>query len=162
MIDIILGIGHLAASNTPHTQIKTYALGSCVAIILLCPRMRSVGMVHVALAEAQINPGKAATLPGYFADTGLPALLKEMGLLTGRLGPAELYAKITGGASLIGTNDTFNIGQRNIRKIKELLAGSGIRLVAEDVGGTISRTVAVATNTGEVEISSPGRPNWKL
>jgi len=38
----------------------------------------------------------------------------------------------------------------------------GIRIAAEDVGGNFSRTVTVTVRNGEVMLSSPGRPNWKL
>ncbi len=34
MSDIIIGIGEIAVSNKPGDIIKTYALGSCVAVIM--------------------------------------------------------------------------------------------------------------------------------
>ena len=162
MIDIVLGIGNLGASNTPLSTIKTYALGSCVAIVLFCPDTSAVGMVHVALSDSSINPAKAAQLPGYFADTGLPALLHKMAQINIKSPKARMFAKIAGGASMIGSNDVFNIGPRNVQTVKSLLAEAGIPLTAEDTGSTISRTVAAPIDSGEIEISSPGVPVKKI
>ena len=78
MSNVILGVGEYGASRTPGDIVKTFALGSCVAVILMCPKTRTVGMVHVALPESKINPEKVKTRPGYFADTGIPALMKQM------------------------------------------------------------------------------------
>ena len=63
---------------------------------------------------------------------------------------------------MIASSDTFNIGPRNILQVKSLLTAARIPLVAEDTGGTYSRTVSVSVDTGEVELSSPGQPNWKI
>lgn len=162
MIDIVLGIGHLGASNTPMSTVKTYALGSCVAIVLFCPDTLAVGMVHIALSESSINPAKAAQMPGYFADTGLPALLKKMAQINTRKPNARMFAKIAGGACMIGSNDVFNIGPRNVNKVKSLLAAAGVPLTAEETGGTVSRTVAAPVYSGGIEISSPGLPIRKI
>ena len=162
MLEITLGIGHLGATNTPLSGLKTYALGSCVAVILLCPDTKGVGMVHIALSDSSINRAKATELPGYFADTGLPALLQKMATVNGNKKNIRMFAKLAGGASMIGSSDTFNIGPRNILQVKSLLTAARIPLVAEDTGGTYSRTVSVSVDTGEVELSSPGQPNWKI
>ena len=99
MAEIVIGVGGLGASNTRGTTIKTYALGSCVAVVLLDPQTRTVGMVHVALPDSTIRPEKVASLPGYFADTGIPALLQEM-RKCGTRGPQGLIVKLAGsGAS---------------------------------------------------------------
>jgi chemotaxis protein CheD len=69
---------------------------------------------------------------------------------------------LAGGASVMSINDTFNIGRRNIQMVRTLLKGFGLKIIAEDVEGTISRTVTALVSTGEVILSSPGRPDWKL
>ncbi|MDO3378089.1 chemotaxis protein CheD [Geoalkalibacter halelectricus] len=162
MSNMILGIGDLGASKNPEDTVKTFALGSCVAVIMLDPKTRTVGMVHCALPEARINPAKAQERPGYFADSGIPALLKEMARHgcdpTGR----GFIVKLAGGAKVMDPNDTFNIGKRNLLAAKKILWAQGLGAVAEDVGGNFSRTVTITVRTGEVMLSSPGRPNWKL
>jgi len=162
MIDIVLGIGHLGAANMPGSTIKTFALGSCVALVLFSPACNGVGMVHIALSESSINPTRAAELPGYFADTGFPALMKKMAMMNRGKPDPGIYAKITGGASMIGASDVFNIGLRNVAKIKELLRAAGISLRAEETGKSISRTVSAEIGSDGVTIFTPGRPTWKI
>lgn len=162
MKNLILGIGDLGASRDPDAAVKTFALGSCVAVIMLDPRSRTVGMVHCALPEARINPDKAKERPGYFADTGVPALLREMARHGCDPSGRGFIVKLAGGAKVMDPNDTFNIGKRNLLAAKKVLWAHGLGAVAEDVGGHFSRTVSVVVGNGEVWLSSPGRPNWKL
>ncbi len=162
MKTMILGVGDLGASNSQDAEIKTYALGSCVAVILLDPRTRTAGMVHIALPEAKINPAKAHDRPGYFADTGIPALLQEMSKFGCHPQGKGLLVKLAGGAAIMDHNDTFNIGKRNLLAVKKILWSYGMGPRSEDVGGTFSRTVSISIKTGEIFLSSPGRPNWKI
>lgn len=162
MNQLVLGIGEYGASNIPEEAVKTYALGSCVAVVLLDPRTRCVGMIHIALPEAKINPVRAQERPGYFADTGLPLLLKQMTQFGCSPQGQGMFVKIAGGASVMGINDTFNIGRRNLAAVRSLLQDYGLKIIAEDVEGNISRTVSALVSTGEVILSSPGRPDWKL
>lgn len=162
MSQIILGIGDLGASNTPGTLLKTFALGSCVGLILLDPKTRTVGMAHIALPESRINPQKAKERPGYFADTAIPLLLKEMARHGAPLQGRGLIVKLAGGASIMDPNETFNIGKRNLLAIKKILWAHGLGAVAEDVGGNFSRTLSVGVDTGEIIISCPGRGQWTL
>jgi chemotaxis protein CheD len=162
MKTMVLGVGDLGANNDQDSEIKTYALGSCVSVVLLDPKTRTIGMVHVALPESKINQTKAKERPGYFADTGIPKLLDEMAKLGCQPKGKGLIVKLAGGAAIMDHNDTFNIGKRNLLAIKKILWGYGMGPRSEDVGGTFSRTVSVSVKTGEVILSSPGRPNWKI
>lgn len=162
MSDLILGIGDFGASKTPGTQVKTYALGSCVALVVLDPKTRTVGMIHIALPDSNINPQKVKERPGYFADTGIPKLLQEMTRCSGNSNLRSMVVKLAGGAAIMDPNDTFNIGKRNVLAAKKILWAHGMGPVAEDVGGNFSRTVSVAVNTGEICISCPGRGQWKI
>jgi len=162
MATLMLGIGDYGASNTAGDVVKTLALGSCVAVVMLDPRTRAVGMVHVALPESSIDQNKAQTKPGYFADTGLQALLNEMKKITGSKNGKEFLVKLVGGASVMDPNNTFNIGKRNLLAIKKILWTFGMGAMAEDVGGHISRSVAVDVDTGTVMIISAGRGSWAI
>ncbi|MCF6178735.1 MAG: chemotaxis protein CheD [Geopsychrobacter sp.] len=162
MGQIILGVGDYGASNRPGEDVKTFALGSCVSVILLDPKTRTVGMVHVALPESTINKAKSVEKPGYFADTGIPALLAKMAKFGCNPKGKGMVVKLCGGANVMDTNDTFQIGKRNALSIKKILWKYGMGAVAEDLGGNFSRTVTVSVESGEIILSSPGRPNWKL
>ncbi len=161
MSQLILGVGELGATGTAGAAVKTFALGSCVAVLLLDPATHVVGMAHVALPDSSINPAKVRERPGYFADTAIPLLFQEMGHCGARVGRGTLV-KIAGGASVMCRNDIFSIGERNIEAVKKILAANNLAVIAEDVGGTISRTVAVHVDTGRVQLSSPGRPDWYI
>ena len=161
MAEIVLGIGGIGATNAKDTRLKTYALGSCVAVVILDPHTRTVGMVHVALPDSSIKPEKVATLPGYFVDTGIPALFEQM-KRCGTRGPQGLIVKLAGGAQIMDQNNTFNIGKRNALAAKKILWAFGLAAVAEDLGANYSRTVTLSTDTGIMTLSTPGRPDWHI
>jgi chemotaxis protein CheD len=162
MSEIILGIGDYGAAKNPGGVVKTFALGSCVAAIVLDPRTNAVGMVHVALPDSSINEAKARQKPGYFADLGLSLLIQEMTRLGSPANGRGLVVKLVGGASIMDNNNTFNIGKRNVLAIKKHLWAYGLGPVAEDVGGNHSRTVAVFADTGKVIVNCPGRGQWEV
>ncbi|MBI5544576.1 MAG: chemotaxis protein CheD [Deltaproteobacteria bacterium] len=157
-----VGIGGIGVVRGPEDVLKTMALGSCVAIMLLDPVRRIVGMDHVALPDSSIDPAQARERPGHFADTGLPALLAEMGK-AGFVGDGRsLIVKLAGGAAVIEAGASFDIGRRNVLAIKKLLWARRMGAVAEDIGGNISRTVEVSVSEGRVHIHSPGRGSWEI
>ena len=162
VIILVLGVGDLGASKNPPEFIKTFALGSCVAVVLIHPKSKVVGMVHIALPDSSINSEKAQSTPGYFADTGVPALIREMMAQGCTGGPKQMVAKIAGGAKVLDPKNVFNIGNRNILAVKKILWKYGVSPRSEDVGGTISRTVTVSAKNGRVLLSSPGKQDWRL
>ena len=153
MNQINVGIGEFAVSKNPEERIKTFGLGSCVAIIVLDPKVRVVGLMHIALPDSNINKEKGENLPGYFADTGIPCLIKEMAKLGSNPKGQGLIVKLVGGAQVMDPNERFNIGKRNIVTIKKILWSYHLAVVAEEVGGNLSRTVDVEVKTGRVTIS---------
>jgi chemotaxis protein CheD len=153
MKQINVGIGELAVSKNPDEVIKTFGLGSCVAVIVLEPKVRAVGLIHIALPESVINPEKAKKQPGYFADTGIPYLIEAMAKLGGQPEGKGLIVKLVGGAQVMDPNQRFNIGKRNVLAIKKILWKYNLAVVAEETGGNNSRTVDVAVRTGRVTIA---------
>ena len=161
MSTIYVGVGEYAVSKTPGDVVKTLALGSCVAVIILDPIQRAVGMLHVALPDSSISKRRVSERPGMFADTGIPILLNEMKRL-GYNGNGNLIVKLAGGASIMDPNGTFNIGKRNVLAVRKILWNHRLGALAEDVGDSISRTVSLSVDTGRVILSSPGRGEWQL
>ncbi len=97
--------------------------------------------------------------PGYFADSGIPALLgelKKMGV------NGCLVVKLAGGANVMDDRNVFNIGKRNILSIRKILWQLRLAPFAEDIGGAFSRNVAMEVETGKVLISSPVKGQWEL
>jgi len=153
-----VGIGDILVSSGDE-EIKTYALGSCVALVVWDRAIQAGGMIHIALPEGHINPDKARDKPGYFADTGLPVLFNELKKIGANR--RSCWVKLVGGASILDENNTFDIGRRNALAVKKYLWKLGLALTAEEVGGTISRTVTLALPQGDLVISN-GNQRWTL
>lgn len=160
MKTLYLGVGDYDATNRPDEELKTMALGSCVGVIVLEPKSRTIGMAHIALSDSKINPAMAAKQPGRFADTAIPALLNLVATYSKT--KTGYIIKLAGGAQVAHMRDTFNIGKRNILAIRQILWKMRLAPVAEDLGGQISRTVSIEVNTGKVILHSPGRQDWSI
>ena len=158
---VYVGVGEFAASKNEKAALRTLALGSCVAVIVLAPSIRAVGLLHVALPDSSIDKHRASQKPGMFADTGIPLLLKELEKL-GHDEKDKLVVKLAGGASIMDPNNTFNIGKRNLLAVRKILWRYRLGALAEEVGGNISRSVTVNIGTGRVYLSSPGKGEWQL
>ena len=154
-----VGIGEWKVSNRRDDIIKTYALGSCVAVITYDQKNGVAGLIHIALPESKVNPGKAERLPGYFADTGLPLLVRGME----RRGAEKknIRVRIAGGASIMDENRNFDIGRRNTIAVKRFLWKNGLGVIREDTGGNSSRTVAINVADGVITVSNSGN-SWTL
>jgi chemotaxis protein CheD len=63
---------------------------------------------------------------------------------------------VTGGASVLCTNDTFKIGERNIGATADYLSRHGLVVRQSAIGGTINRTVHLNIATGEITLKTPG------
>jgi chemotaxis protein CheD len=161
MKTIMVGIGGIAVSNKPGEILKTMGLGSCVGILAVSVQKKVVGMAHIALSDSNMSLEKAKSLPGYFADTGVPMLLNEMKKL-GINGHGDMIIKLAGGANVMDPCDLFCIGKRNVLSIRKYLWQNRLAPRIEDVGGSFCRTVWVEVDTGKVFLSSPGRGEWEI
>jgi chemotaxis protein CheD len=154
-----VGIGEWVVSSEASDIIKTYALGSCVAVLIYDAKLAIAGMIHIALPDSKVDAERARSLPGYFADTGLPLMIEEMkrrGAVRG-----HVWVKLAGGASVMDPGGFFDIGKRNILAAKRILWGSSLGPLAEDTGGELSRTVSLSVADGETTISS-GQKTWTI
>lgn len=156
---ISIGIGEWAVSSNPDDILKTYALGSCVAVVIYDKVVPVAGMIHIALPDSSIDPEKGRILPGYFADTGLPVMIEAM-KTKGALRP-NLWLKLAGGASVMDPGGLFDIGKRNVLAAKRIMWKSSMGPIAEDTGGGISRTVSIRVSDGETMIHSANK-QWPL
>ena len=158
----ILGVGDFGATCEAGGSLKTFALGSCVAVILLDPKRKAIGMVHVALPRSDTNPARAKEKPGYFAGTGIEALFEQMARLGCDPKGHGMVVKLVGGARVLDMDATFDIGHKNALAVKKHLWKLGLGPVAEDIGGTRSRTVEIEVDTGCVKVSSSTGETWGI
>ncbi|MCP4567118.1 MAG: chemotaxis protein CheD [FCB group bacterium] len=133
-------------------DIVTFSLGSCIGVTAYDPEAKIGGMIHYMLPLSKTSPEKAKAKPAMFADTGIPELLKQMfamGAVKNRL-----IVKVVGGSQLMDKNKIFNIGERNYLVLRKLLWKNNILIAAEDVGGSMARTVRLNLDTGKVTVKS--------
>jgi len=135
--------------------VVTHALGSCLGLMVHDPVARIGGLLHAMLPLSKINPQKAEANPYMFVDTGVVMLFKEIYNLGGK--KSRLVVKAAGCGTPMGNNEMFKIGERNYTVLKKLLWKNNILLDAEDVGGTVSRTVHFYMSTGKTVIKSGQR-----
>lgn len=133
-------------------EVVTHALGSCLGLMVYDPVAHVGGMLHAMLPLSKINPQKAEANPYMFVDKGVPILFKKVYGLGGQ--KERLIVKAAGCGSPIGNNEMFKIGARNYTVLKKLLWKNGVLLKAEEIGGSISRTVYFDISTGRVTIKS--------
>lgn len=157
VIDRIVGIAEMAVSNEPTERLVTYALGSCLGVLVYDPVAAVGGLLHVMLPSSEIDPEKAMKNPCMFVDSGVPELFRACY----RAGAAKerLIVKVVGGSSAGSADqpDNFQVGKRNVLTLRKLLWKNGVILRAEDVGGTrVSRTVALHVANGDVTIKTNG------
>jgi chemotaxis protein CheD len=146
-------------AQAPGDEIITYSLGSCVGVSLYDPVLRVGGMVHCMLPASNIDPDRARVNPCMFTDTGVAALLQ--GLLNLGAEKRRIVAKVAGAAKLLDDSNTFRIGDRNRIVLKKVLWKNSILIAAEDIGGTIARTMTLHIDSGRVNIRAAGN-NYEL
>lgn len=152
---VVIGVGDMAVSNNAIVTLSTYALGSCVGVIVYDPASKAGGILHLMLPDSTISPDKAAKQPAMFADTGLPLLFKA--LLGVRADRARMKIFIAGGASVLNGADPFKIGERNSSAVETYLRGNGYAVIGRDLGGNVNRTVHLEIGSGKVQLKMPDR-----
>lgn len=157
---LVVGVGDLQVSGNPDDSIVTYSLGSCVGVCIYDPVAHVGGILHYMLPESKISPGKAASNPYMFADTGIPLLFKKayaLGALKGRI-----TVRVAGGAQILDAAGLFNIGKRNVLELRKILWQNGVTLGHSEVGGTVNRTITLEVATGEIALKTSGQGVTRL
>ncbi len=148
---VVVGISDQQTANPPDTLI-TYALGSCVGICLHDCQLQIGGLSHILLPES--NGGCSGKDIFKYADTAIEALIRRMEQQGCRR--HRLTAKIAGGATMFAASG-FNIGDRNVERVRHELERLRIRLLAADTGHNYGRTVGFDPRDGSMAVRSVGR-----
>ena len=151
---VVIGLAEMAVSNNPSAILTTYALGSCIGVVLYDPVVRVGGLLHAMLPDSTIDPAKAQAHPGMFVDTGMPALLR--GACQMRADRRRLQIYVVGGARIMDDQNLFNIGGRNVAAFAEWLRLEDLHVSAEQVGGQVNRTVSLTIGTGRTTLKVSG------
>lgn len=151
----IVGISEMYISSEPDDIIITYSLGSCIGVSIYDQKLKIGGMVHCMLPLSKIDPNKALEKPCMFTDTGISCLLQSF--LNMGSTRANLIIKTAGAASMLDEKNIFKIGERNYTVLKKIMWKNDLRIKAEDVKGTASRTMLLYMNNGKTTIKFGGK-----
>lgn len=151
---ITIGIADMKLAKV-EGMLVTYALGSCIGICLHDPVIKLGALVHIMLP---LNMETGRKNPLKYADTGIRETLRQMEAMGARR--SRITAKIAGGAKMFEDSggSLGNIGQRNIESVHLNLKKEGIRLIKEDVGGSVARTLLFDVGSGLCCVRCYGRP----
>ncbi len=160
MKQLVVGVGDGGVSKNPDAVITTYALGSCIAVMMHDPAAQVGGMVHYMLPESSLSPEKADTHPWMFADTGVTRLFRAM--VEQGADKRRMVVVAAGGAQVIDDKGVFNIGKRNCLALRKALWKVGLAPKVEETGGSLPRTVRLEVGSGRVWLQMCGQGEREL
>lgn len=154
-VSLVVGIGDMKVSDRSDTRLITYALGSCVGVVLYDPVAKVGGLLHAMLPESSNNRMRAQDRPAVYVDTGVPALFHAVYALGGV--KSRLIVKLAGGAEMLEHSKGMNIGISNVEAVKAILKRNGVSIVASNTGGRDVRTLRLDLATGDLILDTVGK-----
>jgi chemotaxis protein CheD len=153
MSNLVVGVGDCQVSSNPDDVLVTYALGSCIAVVIYDPMTHVGGMLHYLLPDSTIDAEKAVRAPFTYADTGIPKLFHTAYALGAE--KRRLSVLAAGGAQVLAS-ELFQIGKRNHLAMKKIMWRAGVLVHHEEVGGDQSRTIRMEVATGRIFMKLAG------
>jgi chemotaxis protein CheD len=152
MAELMARMAEIAVSRHEADVLVALGLGSCIGLALLDRGSPVAGLAHVVLPESR----EGTSVPGKFADTAVPELLRQMVALGAAT--SRLQAVMVGGAQMFaaGASGSLDIGRRNEQAVRTALAVAGIAVTVAVTGGSSGRTMRVHLATGLVTCKAAG------
>ncbi len=160
METITVGIADCRVSSDPNELLVTHGLGSCIAVAIHDPVAKVAGMLHFMLPDSRAAGEAAKQRPHMYADTGIPDLFHSA--YAHGADKRRIIVRLVGGAQVLDPNGVFNIGKKNHAACRRILWAAGVLIQAEEVGGSVSRTVRLEVASGRLLWSSGGEPANEL
>jgi chemotaxis protein CheD len=148
-----VGLGEIKIGSGPADVLVAFGLGSCVGIGMYDPKIHLGGLLHAVLPQSKNNSDVEAK----YVDTGIRLLLSQM-VAAGAV-QSRLIVRMVGGANMLtapGLANSFDIGTRNVEAAREMLKSLRMSITAEEVGGSIGRTVRLYIADGRMTIRMMG------
>jgi len=149
MSKLIVGVGDMKISDNPEDTIVTYALGSCLGMVIYDPVAKVGALLHAMLPDSAIHNNKSQEEfnPYKFVNSGIPAMFKE----AYKLGAQKkmVTVKMAGCSQLMDDTGFFNIGKRNYAAARKILWKNNVIVDAEHCDKSDSVTVTLNIRTGE-------------
>ncbi len=146
-----VGMADAAVAHAPNV-LRTLGLGSCIGIALYDPDVKVAGLSHIMLPSSE---GHHDENPAKYANTGVPHLLEMMEREGAKR--SRIKAKIAGGAQMFHSAslpEIARVGPRNVEAVRAILQSVSIEIIAQEVGGSIGRTVELDAETGLYHIKT--------
>ena len=151
---LVVGISERSFGCSPGDLVVTHALGSCVGVAIHDPVANVGGILHYMLPLSSLDPEKARINPFMFGDTGIPAFFQEAYSLGAS--KERMRVVIAGGARVIESVQTLDIGARNVVIARKLFWKNSILIAAEDVEGNRPRTLFLEVGSGKTWFTTRG------
>lgn len=149
-----VGVGKVEIAHAP-AQL-TAMLGSCVAVAIYDQQNATGTLAHIVMPQEDCTEhGQEDFAVG--AVTEAIEILKEAGC-----NETSLVAKLTGGAEMFGTDERLEVDRSHVDTIRQAVEASKVKLLAEHSGGTKGRHVTFDSQTGMLQIESPGEETISL
>ncbi len=121
-------------------------LGSCVAVCLW-DKTRGIGGMNHFIYPETLEQSKATAQYGNVATLELVRMMIRAGAKK-----QDLTAQLFGGASRMQRTEEPTTGERNRLVARKVLEKAKVKIVSEDVGGSMGRKLIFDTSTGEVAV----------
>ncbi len=153
MAELMARMAEIAVSRHEADVLVALGLGSCIGVALLDRSSLVSGLAHVVLPESREG---SVAVPGKFADTAVPELLRQ--LIALGASKSRLTAVMVGGAQMFaaGASGTLDIGRRNEQAVRSALAIASIPIEVAVTGGSSGRTMRVHLGAGIVTCKVAG------
>jgi|Deesub1362A_J573_1020465.scaffolds.fasta_scaffold02717_6 chemotaxis protein CheD len=147
---IVVDIADVKAATKP-AKLVSIGLGSCVGVALFDSRSKVGSLAHIMLPSSRgLNP---VDNRAKYVDTAIPLAIEEM--LKLGASKSRIVAKIAGGAKMFSfTSKDDYIGRKNVLAVKNILKKEDIKIVAEDTGGSVGRTIEFDTSSGRLLVKT--------
>lgn len=143
----------MAIADTRDVILSTFALGSCVGVVIYDHEIGIAGLLHIMLPSSSIAAEKSRNQPFLFADTGIEAFVSALKSKGVSLEKASCV--IAGGASVMASSDAFKIGEKNGIAAESKLKDLGIAVRHSDLGGFSNRSLHINLLDGSLLIALP-------
>jgi len=150
---VVVGVGDVTISSERGAILSTFALGSCVGMVLFDSKNGVGGLLHFMLPFSAVAAEKSRKQPFLFADTGIQKFISMFTSMGGDLSKTKCV--IAGGASVMTSSDTFKIGEKNGEAAKTVLRKMGIPVLLEQLGGFSNRSLHLDLSDGSLVIALP-------
>jgi chemotaxis protein CheD len=152
---VVVSLGEYVVTRDAGALLVCHGIGSCIAFTAHDAVSGVAAMAHFVLPDSAQSA--RVTSEARFVDTGVPMIAREM-LAAGAALERTVF-KMAGGAHMTvakGFESKLNIGERNVEAVRAAMTALGLKLAAEDVGGTHGRTVRLYAGSGRVTITTAG------